>query len=219
MKRSVSSLVLVAIAFLGIQNCFEYEETIQFKKGFSGTVEISYEVPLKDDQKSSLIRYLPTQKENIEDKLSQGISKGKLVIRDYNFRLLEKGEFIEPFFENKGRVSYKVDFQDISEIERILPGNMIVKTKGKTVTIRRDFPSLDVNFFESSSVGEKKIISEISKLLKEGSMRFRVIFPTNTECYSNKGSVSLGQVNYVYALSDSLDQNQSKVWEYRLRFF
>ncbi|WCL47977.1 hypothetical protein [Leptospira sp. GIMC2001] len=211
--------IIPILLLLTLANCFEYEETITFKKGFSGFVEISYEVPLKEDKRSSMIRYLPTKKEDIEEKISQGLSGSANKIKDYQFRLLEKGEYEEPFFNYKGKVSYKLDFIDLSELERLLPGNMITKYKGKTLIVKREFPSLSEEFLEGSSVGEKKIMNEITKLLKEGSMKFKILFPPNTECLSNKGSVSLGALNYVYPLSDSMEKSQGKIWEYKLRFF
>jgi len=213
--------IFLILPFLTFYNCFDYEETITFKKGYSGTVEITYSVPLKEDKKSSMIRFLPTQKAAIQAKINQGM--GNTIgtkIRDYQFRLLEKGEFDEPFFENKGRVSYKIDFIEISELERMLPGNMITKFKGKSLVIKREFPSLTSEFLEETSVGEKKIINETGKLLKEGKMSFRILFPSNTECYSNKGTINLGSLNYVYPLSDSLEsQRNAKIWEIKLRIF
>ncbi|MCG9874192.1 MAG: hypothetical protein MH321_05320 [Leptospiraceae bacterium] len=210
----------ILFAILPIYNCFDYEETIIFKKGYSGTVEITYSVPLKEDKKSSMIRFLPTQEAAIQEKINQGMGKTKIKLRDYQFRILEKGEFDEPFFDNKGKVSYKIDFQEISELERMLPGNMITKFKGKSLVIKREFPSFSSEFLESTSVGEKKIINETGKLLKEGKMNFRILFPSNTECYSNKGTINLGSLNYVYPLSDSLEaQGNSKLWEIKLRIF
>jgi hypothetical protein len=200
-------------------NCFDYEETISFSKGFTGTIEIKYEVPLKDDKKTSLIRHLPAQKEAIQNRLSQDLRKESSKILDYEFVLLEKGQFMEPFFDYKARVSYKLEFKDITEYERFLPGNMIVKSKGRTLIIRREFPSFTQDFLDNMSVGEKKIVNEISKLLKEGSLRFKVFFPTNTECISNKGYVGLGSLSYTYFLSDSLEESSGKIWEYKLRFY
>ena len=213
-------ILLLLFDILVFNNCFDYEETITFKKGYSGTVEITYSVPLKEDKKSSMIRFLPTQEIAIQAKINQGMGNAKTPLRDYNFRLLEKGEYDEPFFENKGRVSYKIDFKEISELERMLPGNMITKFKGKSLVIKREFPSLSSEFLEETSVGEKKIINETGKLLKEGKMSFRILFPSNTECYSNKGTINLGSLNYVYPLADSLEaQGNSKIWEIKLRIF
>lgn len=211
--------ILAIILPLFTINCFDYEEVITFSKGFSGTIEVKYEVPLKEDQKTSLIRHLPAQKEAIQSRLGQDLRKESNQIYDYEFVLLKKGEFLEPFFNYKARVSYRIDFKDITEYERFLPGNMIVKSKGKTLTIRREFPSFSQEFLENMTVGEKKIITEISKLLKEGTLRFRVNFPTNTECISNKGYIGLGNLSYTYFLSDSLEESQGKVWEFKLRFF
>lgn len=216
--KYLARLSFVCIFFF-LSNCFEYEETIYFQKGLSGFVEIQYQIPLKEDKKTSLIRHLPAGETEIQDLLSNSLRKGNQTIQDYKFTLLEKGEFSEPFFDYKALVSYKIEFSDIADIERMLPGNMIAKSKGKTITIRREFPSFSQEFMENLSIGEKKIISEISKLLKDGFMKFRVVFPGSTECISNRGFVSIGNLSYSYFLSDSLEENQGKVWEYRLRFY
>ena len=211
-------LVFSSISFLS--NCFDYEETITFKKDYSGTIEISYSVPLKEDRSTSLIRFLPTQKSLIQNKIDHNVGSANHPIHDYQFRILEKGEYEEPYFDNKGKVSYKIDFKDISELERILPGNMISKFKGKSLILRREFPSFSGKFLDEASLGEKKIINETSKLLKEGKMTFRIYFPSNTECYSNKGTINLGSMTFVYPLSDSMEsQNSSKIWEVKLRIF
>lgn len=202
-----------------LQNCFEYDETIIFKKANSGTVEISYVVPLKSDKTASLIAHLPISENDIYQRIAQGTNPSRFQMRDYDFRILEKGEFSEPFFEFKGKVFYRIDFQEISDLERFLPGRMIVKSKGRTLTIRREFPSFSEAFLDTASVGEKKIIQETAKLLKDGSLRFKILFPTNTECSANKGIISLGQLNYTYNLVDSLEPNPAKIWEIRLRFF
>lgn len=209
--------ILAPIFFLS--NCFEYEETIQFQKGFSGSIIVHYQIPLKEDKKTSLIRHLPAQEESIQERLNQNLRKGNVEIQDYKFELLEKGDFAEPFFSYKANIDYRIDFNDITDIERMLPGNMIAKTKGRTLTIRREFPSFSSEFLGSITIGEKKIISEISKLLKDGTMRFKVVFPASTECQSNRGYISLGNLVYTYFLSDSLDENQNRIWEYKLRFY
>lgn len=219
MVRLLYQIPFLASIFFFV-NCFDYEETITFKKDYSGTIEISYSVPLKEDRSTSLIQFLPTQKSLIQTKINQSTGSTNHPIQDYQFRLLEKGEFEEPYFDNKGKVSYKIDFKDISELERILPGNMISKFKGKSLILKREFPSFSAKFLEDASLGEKKIINETSKLLKEGKMTFRIYFPSNTECYSNKGTINLGSMTFVYPLSDSMEsQNSSKIWEVKLRIF
>jgi hypothetical protein len=211
--------LILSVFFFSFLGCFDYSEIITFKKGLSGTVEVSYEVPLKDDKETSLIRFLPTKLENIQERFEQNLKSASLQVKDYQFRVLSRGEYDEPFFEHKGKVSYRVDFNDISELERLLPGNMITKLKGKTLTVRREFPSLTDEYVESASVGEKKILSEITKILKDGSMQFKVVFPASTECISNKGTVGLGNLTYIYPLTDSLESSNGKFWEFKLRFY
>ncbi len=208
----------LAVGF-ALSRCFEYEEVLVFNKNQSGYVEVTYQIPLKSDKTTSLIRHLPATEREIRERLEKGFRKPGIAIRDYKFELLNKGQFSEPFFDFKGKVSYKLDFEEIADIERSLPGNMITKAKGRTITIRREFPSLTQEYLTAMSVGEKKILAEIAKLLKEGTMRFRVNFPASTECISNRGVVNLGSLSYTYFLIDSLEESSGKTWEYKLRFF
>lgn len=203
---------------LVLLQCYEYEETIVFTKPFSGYVEIRYVVPLKKDKETSLIRHLPIKKEAIQQLLERNSQKSEIQIREYNFNLLEKGQFAEQFFDYKAEVSYKIDFEDIIDIEQILIGNVIVKIRGRNLSIRREFPSISPEFMDSASVGEKKIISEVSKLLKDGYLKFKVLFPISTECTSNRGIIQLGSLVYVYPLKESLEPSGAKVWEYKLKF-
>lgn len=64
--------LLLVLFFVG---CFEYEETILFRKLSSGTVEIAYTVPLKKDSNDSLIKFLPTSKEEIISSVQKKIKQ------------------------------------------------------------------------------------------------------------------------------------------------
>ncbi len=208
---------LFPILFL-FYGCFEYEETLLFRKANSGTIEIAYTVPLKKDSSESLIRFLPTSKEDILSKLKKKANIN-IVIRDFTFRELEKNEITDPYFKRKAKVSYKIDFEDPSELEGVLLGSFSLKAKSKTVTIKREFPNLTDNGNFEANVGERKIISETTRLLRDGRIQFRVLFPKDSECSSNRGSVGLGNLVYQIPLQDSLENPDSKNWEFRIRFF
>ncbi|TGN18618.1 LIC11874 family lipoprotein [Leptospira idonii] len=198
--------------------CFEYEETILFRKANSGTVELAYIVPLKKDSTESLIKFLPTDRVTIENKIKSK-SNVILVLKDFTFRELEKTEIFDPFFKRKGKVTYKIDFEDPSHLEGILLGNFAAKSKGKSISVKREFPNLTDAIIQESSVGEKKIITETSRLLKEGKIQFRVLFPKDSECTSTRGFIGLGNVLYTFPLQDTLENPETKSWEYKIRFF
>ncbi|MCG6144676.1 LIC11874 family lipoprotein [Leptospira bandrabouensis] len=207
--------LLLILFFIG---CFEYEETILFRKLSSGTVEISYTVPLKKDSNDSLIKFLPTSKEEIISSVKKK-SNNNLQVRDFTFRELEKSETTDMYFKRKGKVSYKLDFEDPLHLEGVLIGTFSIKSKPRSLTVKRDFPNLTDNAILETSVGEKKIISETSRLLREGKIQFRVLFPKDSECSSNRGFIGLGNLTYQIPLTETLENPDSKTWEYKIRFF
>ncbi|PJZ86058.1 LIC11874 family lipoprotein [Leptospira harrisiae] len=207
--------LLLILFFVG---CFEYEETILFRKLSSGTVEIAYTVPLKRDSNDSLIKFLPTSKEEIINSVKKK-SNNNLQVRDFTFRELEKSETSDMYFKRKGKVSYKLDFEDPLHLEGVLIGTFSIKSKPKSITVKRDFPNLTDNAILETSAGEKKIISETSRLLKEGKIQFKVLFPKDSECSSNRGFIGLGNLTYQIPLQETLENPESKTWEYKIRFF
>lgn len=213
-------LAFIIPLFLLFQNCFEYEETIFFRKPNSGTLEISYIVPLKKDTQESLLQFLPTLENDVQKRIKKKVNQN-LVIRDFSFRELDKSEILDSPFKRKGKVSYKIDFEDVSTLEALLLGNSSVKVKQKSVSIKRDFPGFATKIIESSSSGEKKIVSESLRLLKDGKLQFKVFFPKDSECSSNKGFVGLGMLQYGFSATETMDANsiEGKNWETKIRFF
>ncbi|EMY61430.1 LIC11874 family lipoprotein [Leptospira terpstrae] len=207
--------LLLVLFFVG---CFEYEETILFRKLSSGTVEIAYTVPLKKDSNDSLIKFLPTSKEEIISSVKKK-SNNNLQVRDFTFRELEKSETTDMYFKRKGKVSYKLDFEDPLHLEGVLIGTFSIKSKPRLLTVKRDFPNLTDNAILDTSAGEKKIISETSRLLREGRIQFKVLFPKDSECSSNRGFIGLGNLTYQIPLQETLENPDSKTWEYKIRFF
>lgn len=63
---------LSAILLLFFSNCFDYEETLTINHDFSGTLEVSYIVPTRRNSDESLIKFLPTQKDEILGRLNKG---------------------------------------------------------------------------------------------------------------------------------------------------
>ena len=203
-----------------MQGCFEYEETIVLKKASSGTVEISYIVPLKKESNESLLQFLPTSEAEVAKKLK---SKSKTLAppREFAYRELEKSEMVDSLFKRKGKVSYKIDFEDSAELEAILIGNTSVKAKPKFFQIRREFPFLADKPNEKSSSGEKKIYSESLRFLKDAKLNFKIFFPKDSECSTNKGFVGLGSLTYGFLGTETMDPGSSegKNWEVKIRFF
>ncbi len=208
-------IILSLLSFLG---CFEYEETILFRKANSGTTEVTYTIPLQKETNESLIKFLPTDLDSIQKKIKSKPNSG-LMIRDFTFRELDKLEITDSIFKRKGRVSYKIDFEDPSQLEGILLGTFTAKVKPKYLSIKREFGNMSDFKTGDESVGEKKIVGETLRLLKEGKIQFRVLFPKDSECNSNRGAVGLGNVFYGFPLQDTIENPDAKNWEYKIRFY
>ncbi len=213
MFRTLS--LLLCLTLIG---CFEYEETILFRKPNSGTVEIAYTVPLKKETTESLIKFLPTDISSIQAKI-KAKPNSSLVIRDFTFRELEKIEITDTIFKRKGRVSYKIDFDEPSQLEGVLLGTFSAKSKPKSLSIKREFGNMSDHMSNEASVGEKKIIGETLRLLKDGKVLFRVLFPKDSECNSNRGAVGLGNLYYAFPLQDTIENIETKSWDYKIRFY
>ncbi|MEM4271361.1 MAG: hypothetical protein QXO70_04695 [Candidatus Pacearchaeota archaeon] len=223
-KNTVCKFFLLTLfpLFL-LNNCFEYEETIHFKKNFTGYVEITYTVPLHPSGDRSLIRFLPIQKEDIENRINKGFFSKNISIRNYNLKFIELPPWTElapssakPLFSKKARVYYIVDFEDLGQLDDVLLGYLFVKKKGYTLNVRREFKSIVKPLDQDSSDGEKKIFFETQKLLGDGYILFRVLFPQNFECRSNRGEIGQGFLIFKLPLVDTIEKAGPKLWDYTL---
>lgn len=206
-----------------IYNCFEYEETIHFKKNFTGYVEITYTVPLHPSGDKSMIRFLPIHKEEIENRINKGFFSKNTRIRNYDLKIIELPPWAElaptstkPLFSKKARVYYIVDFDDLGQLDNVLMGYLFVKKKGYTLNVRREFKSIMKPLDQDSTDGEKKIFSETQKLLGEGYILFKVLFPQNFECRSNRGEIGQGYLIFKLPLVDTIEKAGPKSWDYTL---
>lgn len=212
------SLLFLILFFF--TNCFEYEEIITFKRGFSGVVEIHYTVPINPRTGKSVIKFLPIHQEEIENRLNKGLFGKTVKISDYSLRILEKDEFpANPYFLRKAKVTYKMIFTDIASLDGLLMGNLFTKRRGNTLLVKREFRMVDKPLDLNSSSGEKKIRSETIRLLGEGYVQFRVFFPQSSECRSNLGEMGLGYLNYKLPLTETIEKSGNKIWDYSITTF
>lgn len=208
--------LFLIMSLISLNNCFEYEETIYFKKGFSGYVEITYTVPLHTKSDSSLIKFLPISENEINSRINKGLFSKNLKVKDFSMRILDKTE-TEGFFSKKAKVSYKIDFPDISILDGVLIGSTFIKKKNQnSISIKREFKSVLKTIDQNSTSGEKKIFSETSRLLGDGYILFKVYFPLASECRSNKGEVSLGNLTYKLPLAETIEKIGTKSWDYSI---
>jgi hypothetical protein len=200
-------------------NCFEYEEKVFFKKNFSGHIEISYVVPLKKDGKTSLLKFLPTEEKDILQRINKGIFSHDNHIKNYLFQLLddpEKPHSILPAHK-RARVSYSIDFEKPEELENVMLGSFFAQKKGNSLTIRREFKSVAPKQGEEpTTMGEKKLASEILRLLGDNQIYFHVYFPPDADCKSDRGFIYNSVLSYQLHLSETIEKPGNKTWQYRV---
>jgi hypothetical protein len=215
-KRIFPKISLIFILFF-ILNCFEYEENIYFKKGFSGYVDISYSVPINQRTGDSIIKFLPINQDDIEKRINKGLFSKSVKIRDFSISIIEKEDLPGiSYFQKKAKVNYRVDFIDISTLDGVLLGNLFVKKRGNSIYIKREFRTVLKNADQESSSGEKKIRSETHRLLGDGYVHFKVHFPQSSECKSNQGEIGLGILSYKFPLVETVEKAGNKIWDYSI---
>lgn len=203
--------------FFLLLGCFDYEEVLTVNPDLSGVLEVTYIVPTKKKSDESLIKFLPTRRDEILSRLNKGFFSKSVVLKDYSFQKLESPEAEPGAFREKAKVNYKVEFADITQIEGILIGSVqIKKEKARTIYIKREFPSATRAADSMQMDGEKKVFGETLRLIRTNSMNFRVNFPITSICTSNRGEVNLGRLSYRLPLSDTIEKAGNKSWDYRI---
>ncbi|TGK15658.1 hypothetical protein EHO61_15005 [Leptospira fluminis] len=203
--------------FFLLLGCFDYEEVLTINPDLSGVLEVTYIVPTKKKSDESLIKFLPTRRDEILSRLNKGFFSKSVVLKDYSFQKLESPEAEPGAFREKAKVNYKVEFADITQIEGILIGSVqIKKEKARTIYIKREFPSATRAADSMQMDGEKKVFGETLRLIRTNSMNFRVNFPITSICTSNRGEVNLGRLSYRLPLSDTIEKAGNKSWDYRI---
>ncbi|MDX1957677.1 MAG: hypothetical protein SFU98_03840 [Leptospiraceae bacterium] len=211
---------ILAISLMILSNCFEYEETIHFKKGFSGFVEVVYQVPVNPKTEKSFIKHLPISQEDIESRLNKGFFNKNFKIKDYSVELIEKNpDDGNNLYIKKAKVSFKYEFTEPSHLDGVLIGQSFIKKKNNSIYVKREFKSILKALDQNSSAGEKKIYAETQRLLGDGSIQFKVYFPISSECRSSKGEVNLGSLNYRFPLLDTVEKPGIKTWDYQITIF
>lgn len=197
--------------------CFDYEEAIYFKNGFSGYVEITYTVPLNNRYERSVIKFLPIQEEEINNRINKGLFSRNIKIKDYSMKIIDRTEKDPSIFLKKARVNYKIEFNELTSLDGVLIGYLFIKKKtNKTISIRREFKSVLKAIDQDSTQGEKRIVSETLRLLGESAIIFKVYYPTSSEGRSSKGEVGLGSIFYKLPLVDTIEKPGVKTWDYTI---
>ncbi|WP_078124747.1 LIC11874 family lipoprotein [Leptospira alexanderi] len=207
---------LSTILLLFFSNCFDYEETLTINYDFSGTLEVSYVVPTRRNSDESLIKFLPTQKDEILGRLNKGFFSRNISLKDYTYQKIVTPETDPSLFREKAKVYYKVEFQELSQIENAMLGKVQVRKKGNTIYVKREIPAISRAPETLKKDGEKKIYSETLRLLRTSSILFKVNFPIASVCRSNRGDVNLGKLSYRLPLAETIEKTGNNSWDYRI---
>ncbi|WP_000017885.1 LIC11874 family lipoprotein [Leptospira interrogans] len=206
----------VFVLILLLSHCFDYEETLTINHDFSGTLEIAYVVPTRRNSDESLIKFLPTQKDEILGRLNKGFFSRNISLKDYTYQKIVIPETDPSLFREKAKVYYKVEFQDLSQIEDAMLGKVQVRKKGNTLYVKREIPMISRSPETLKKDGEKKIYSETLRLLRTSSILFKVNFPIASICRSNRGDVNLGKLSYRLPLAETIERTGNNSWDYRI---
>jgi len=159
--------------------CFDYEEKIVFNNDFSGVISFHYTVPLYPDENRTMLQYFPIEKADIEEKWQKSIS-------EYSINYLETNS-INKYLRKTATVSYKIEFLNPAELERLMIGENHIKMEKKTLIIERQFP-------HGSPVGKdadrisRQIHGIINQSLNERFINFSFEVPPIYYLKSNLGS-------------------------------
>ncbi|KON77652.1 LIC11874 family lipoprotein [Leptospira kirschneri] len=208
--------LFVFVTILLLSNCFDYEETLTINHDFSGTLEVAYVVPTRRNSDESLIKFLPTQKDEILGRLNKGFFSRNVSLKDYTYQKIVIPETDPSLFREKAKVYYKVEFQDLSQIEDAMLGKVQVRKKGNTLYVKREIPMISRSPETLKKDGEKKIYSETLRLLRTSSILFKVNFPIASICRSNRGDVNLGKLSYRLPLTETIEKTGNNSWDYRI---
>ncbi|RHX83770.1 LIC11874 family lipoprotein [Leptospira stimsonii] len=212
----LSKFLFFSFILLFFINCFDYEETVTINHDFTGTLEVSYVVPTRRNSDESLIKFLPTRKDEISNRLNKGFFSKNIVLKDYSFQKIVTPETDPSLFREKAKVYYKVEFQDLSQIEDAMLGKVQVRKKGNTIYVKREIPTISRGPETLKKDGEKKIYSETLRLLRTSSILFKVNFPIASVCRSNRGDVNLGKLSYRLPLAETIEKTGNNSWDYRI---
>jgi hypothetical protein len=195
---------------LPLAGCFEYEEKVIFHRDFSGIIEFHYTVPVDDETGKSLIAFLPSRMMDLEHRYSHRTEKPQ--VQDFIAERLPG----EPF--ELAKVSYRIRFRSVKELETYLPGDLQVFQGAGTVRLYRSFPGL-----ESGTEGKQIRIYRMAyrtilEKFKGRVMKFTIVCPWYFDLSSNQGTLPApGMVYYAFPLDRTMLQPKETLWTVEIR--
>ena len=186
-------------------SCFDYKEILIFRNDFSGTLELSYRVPLYPEKDRSLIAFLPVQKERLQSRYRRLLRSRQLRIEFFQVEMESTGiPQTDPVEAQSGQT-------DRSELFR----------RFAHVRYRLAFPSPLIPVTGGLSDKPNRMVSRMYRLsrefLKDHSMQFFVYFTDKQTLKSNKGNIADdSHLYWKLPLASSLYEKRKIIWNVRL---
>ncbi|PKL30503.1 MAG: hypothetical protein CVV45_17180 [Spirochaetae bacterium HGW-Spirochaetae-10] len=207
--RSVRLLAWIGMSLM-LASCFEYEEKIVFHRDFSGVIEFNYMVPIDEETGKSLIAFLPSQLADVKSRYNHLPVKPEL--QDFVAERIPG----EPF--QQAKVSYRIRFREVKELETYLPGDTQIFQGAGTLRLYRSFPGL-----ESGTEGRqirvyRMAYRTILEQLKGRTMKFTIVCPWYFDLSSNQGTLpSPGVVYFAFPLDRTMLQPKETLWSVEIK--
>ena len=200
----------IGICLLFVVGCFDYEETISFNADFSGVIEFRYTVPVDRKTGRSLLAFLPARRDDLKNRYINRMKDAD--ISDFKVEQLAG----EPF--GQAKVSYKIRFDEVKEIEWYLPGETQVYRVANNLRIYRLFPGLSSMNDGRQIRFYRMVYRSVLEQLNGRMMKFSIHCPWYFDLSSNQGTLpSPGVVYFGFPVDRTVLQQKETVWNIEIK--
>ena len=207
-------IVLLGIpAFLSA--CFDYHEKIELREDFSGSVRISYTVPVSEEGRSRL-SFLPANEEDIKIQYEEVVPSLRFQLKNIKITPVETDSKAKKE-DKRLKVSYRLEFKDPKILEYTpLENTKIIKSAGY-LEIRRNFPALQ-NIKQAKGFILKRISKYLTKRFSGHSISYSTLLAEGFELSTNKGRMYKNtEHKYNLPLVETLGAADDIQWSFSLK--
>ncbi len=208
------------VALLFFSACFDYHERLELNKDLSGSVLISYTVPLskrqaKADAHFSLLSFLPVNVDTIK-KHYEDLIESKIA-RLTGLKVTTIGG-VNNKVAKKIKVQYRLHFTKLMVLEHTPLGNTRVVVGLTKARIKRDFPSIQ-EIQRPSLPLLKHLHKYLKQKLSDHMISYTTHLPQELSIKTNRGTFTdkTSSHSYGYSLSHSLDSDKNTNWTLTLQ--
>ena len=209
---SLALLCLGPLIFLSA--CFDYRERIELREDLSGSVRISYTVPVSKDGRSRL-SFLPANKADIQGQYEEAVPGIPFQLRNIKISPAQSESIAEK--EDKGlRVSYRLEFTNPKILEYTPLGNTEVLRSTGYLQIKRSFPALQ-NVKQAKGLILKRLAKYLRKRFTGHRISYGILVPEDFQLSTNKGRIKGTEHSYSLGLVETLDVSKNIEWSLSLK--